>query len=114
MGLDQSSGLYWSYCRFGNFGDWIAPLLFREIAGRDPVFFRQDCLQVGSDFFVTIGSILHHIRLSDRAIVWGSGIIARNCTFVRPRTVCALRGPLSMAAVVLILVAVYMVYFRPF
>lgn len=94
MRLAPSRNMFWSWYEPRNFGDWIGPYLFERITKKTPHF-----LGVGGQryapFYITAGSILRHIQVEDRAIIWGSGIITAEETFARPRQTFAVRGPRS-------------------
>lgn len=93
-GFINDRNLFWA-CRVErNFGDWLAPYIFKYLSQSEPVFCKPQSLWIGEVYF-TIGSIFHHIKKSDVAIVWGSGIINRNIDFKRPKRIHAVRGPLT-------------------
>lgn len=87
-------GLFWSRYDPRNFGDWIAPYLYRKMTGRTPGFVPLSH-QGRVDSIYSAGSILGLIKHASRVSVWGSGIISRSDEFAKPKNVHALRGPMS-------------------
>lgn len=92
--LSPSRNMFWSWYEPRNFGDWIGPYLFEKITGRAPHFLPKRKQRLGP-FFLTAGSILPHVQVSDVAVVWGSGIINARDVFARPCKTLAVRGPRS-------------------
>jgi hypothetical protein len=86
--------MVWSWTEPVNFGDWIGPLIFEARCGVPPLFHRLN-RRTGGTAYVTVGSIMPHIRRDDAAIVWGAGIITRTDDFARPLRIHAVRGPLT-------------------
>jgi pyruvyltransferase len=84
--------LFWSWYEPRNFGDWVAPYLFEAMCSfvpkHCPVAFMENQCPIFS-----AGSIMRHIRIAHRAIVWGSGIISANDHFEMPLEIRAVRGP---------------------
>lgn len=94
LGWNAKSNIYWSCRNERNFGDWIGPLLFEALSGREAIFCMPTQLILGTTTF-TVGSILHWIRVPDRVNVWGSGIIKERVKFERPLNTYSVRGPRS-------------------
>ena len=82
----------WSFYDPRNFGDWISPYLFEAITGNVPYHYspRTGGLSCG---YSAAGSILRHISMPNRILVWGSGIISKDDVFEMPKGVVAVRGP---------------------
>lgn len=95
-GLTDRTNLFWYYDkrRGLNFGDWIGPYLYFKKTGRTARRIQPEKFPHACAFF-TVGSILHRIRRANVAIVWGSGAISADVTFAPPKTVAAVRGPLT-------------------
>jgi hypothetical protein len=88
----STPGVFWSKYVPRNFGDWITPYLYFHMVGEIPIF------QGPSRHFTTVfgaGSIVRRIKVANSAIVWGSGAISRQDEFAAPRSICAVRGPLT-------------------
>ena len=90
---------YW-FKDSSNWGDALNPVLIKAISHRaathsDDTVFTNDGVR-----YSVIGSVLHRLRRPD-FVVWGSGFItgdrstARSRMHVRPRSVRAVRGPLT-------------------
>jgi hypothetical protein len=94
FGLNAGQNIYWSCRDEKNFGDWIGPLLFENMSGKEAIFCMPTQLRAGYTTF-TVGSILHWIKVADKVDVWGSGIIRKDIAFKRPRKTFAVRGPRS-------------------
>jgi len=93
-GMTNGRNIYWSRYEPKNFGDWVTPYLYKKISGDEPLF----CPPTKRFPITTVlgaGSILRHIKTSDTAIVWGSGIISAEDKFEKPRNILAVRGPLT-------------------
>ena len=84
--------MFWACRRQKNFGDLLGPYIFYNRTGLKPTFIESRNRYAGKLLF-TVGSILHHIKRRDQAVVWGSGIMDRNYRFCRPSRVVAVRGP---------------------
>ena len=93
-GFLNSRNLYWSWYKAPNFGDWVGPYLFEKMTGIAPLFYRPRRGALGTSV-LTAGSILRHMKVPDRFIVWGSGIISESDQVARPKEVRSLRGPYS-------------------
>ena len=100
---DQANGrmngrnLFWSWYRPKNFGDWVTPYLFEKLTGTEAIHCPVNHLMPGASTVFGCGSILRHIRVSDVAIVWGSGIIDSADVFARPLKTLSVRGPRTRA-----------------
>lgn len=76
-----------------NFGDLLSKYLVEKISNKKVKWvlpFKYKLLGVYKKHYTVIGSILSHV--SERSIVWGSGIIEKN-EKVRKATFLAVRGP---------------------
>lgn len=83
--------LYWYTAKF-NYGDQVNPYLVRKLSGKSVCY--SDIEDHEAKYFV-IGSILHHGDLTN-VTVWGSGVISPEYELHgRPRSILAVRGPLS-------------------
>lgn len=87
--------LYWSVYEPRNFGDWIGPYLFEKITGMAPRLAYPNTRSL-TTVYVAVGSIMRRVQ-GENAIVWGSGIISREDSFLPPAKTCAVRGPLTRA-----------------
>ncbi len=94
VGLTARSNMFWSCRTERNFGDWIGPYLFERVTQRQALFCKANRAGVRSVYFTT-GSILHHIKVPNVAVVWGSGIISGDTRFSAPREITAVRGPIT-------------------
>lgn len=92
FGYGSDRNLYWSCRKERNFGDWLSPLLFEKLSGREAVFCMPKSLKFGS-VTLGVGSVLHWVKKDRVADVWGSGIKTEDAEFRRPRHVHAVRGP---------------------
>ena len=79
-----------------NWGDKLSPTLVRMLTGRQPTHKNAPAVQGASRYYV-IGSGMAAARTKDT--VWGSGYISEETAnnSARPR-ICAVRGPLTRAA----------------
>lgn len=101
MGLTNRHNLLWSWYEPRNFGDWIGPYLFAKMTGRLPLHSKPEPGRLSlEETTATVGSILRHIHVADRVTVWGSGIISRKDSFLRPKDVLAVRGPRTRARLI--------------
>lgn len=91
-GLYNGRNLFWACRDENNFGDLIGPYLFHKMTGKNPIYCQARFPTLAKTYF-TVGSILHHVRRPDVAVVWGSGIIQRNSDFAKPARIHAVRGP---------------------
>ena len=81
------SKLHW--CLGNNFGDKLAPILYKLLSGTDAQFVDENhCVK-----YVTIGSILNRASAGDT--VWGSGLATQTDLVDKNITITAVRGPLT-------------------
>jgi len=92
IGLSNGRNLFWTCHDEKNFGDWIGPYIFHKLTSSHPVYCQARIPSFAKVYF-TVGSILHHIRTANSALVWGSGIIDSQTTFAPPKNIFAVRGP---------------------
>jgi len=84
-----------AYCDVPNWGDALNPILVELLSGRKV----QHLENLFHDRYLVIGSILE--GANSHAVVWGSGFIGEGSSTIEPpRSVCAVRGPLSRAALI--------------
>lgn len=84
--------LFWSVYYPPNFGDWIGPYLYLNIAGQDPWHSHPSSYSLKT-VYMSAGSILSLAR--ENCIVWGSGMLSRNTSFPKPLRITAVRGPFT-------------------
>lgn len=86
--------LIWYKDGMNNWGDYLAPVIAKYISGAEMNFVKYDDIS-NSERFIIIGSLMEHIR-NQQTIVWGVGFMWENGRVpVKPKKVCAVRGPLS-------------------
>ncbi|WP_165394906.1 polysaccharide pyruvyl transferase family protein [Methanofollis fontis] len=84
-----------------NWGDALNPVLIQEISGKKPLFATQDISNIRKcPVYSVIGSVLEHASPENcgngNLVVWGTGFLSeRGRLRVRPREICAVRGPLT-------------------
>ncbi len=91
---------YWSSAVFEkkakeNYGDILSAYIVSKISGKETTFYNAPASRkkiFKRSYLMAIGSILQYA--TDRATVWGSGIISQVDT-PGAATYCAVRGPLS-------------------
>ncbi len=84
--------MFWGNYEPKNFGDWVGPYLYNKVTGSDP-YHSWTNWYIKQDVLFTAGSILRNIGYSNRAIVWGSGIISEKDSFAKPKRTLLVRGP---------------------
>ncbi len=78
-----------------NWGDAIAPLLVQLLSGKRVVNTRDIVSTGNKPVYTTIGSMLGTVTARN-VVVWGSGFVDSSHSMqVRPRRICAVRGPLT-------------------
>jgi len=78
-----------------NFGDILTPILIEFIAGKKPLLANHiiNSKKMPSDSVV--GSILSDYS-EENVVLWGSGFISATSKFeIKPKKICAVRGPLT-------------------
>jgi pyruvyltransferase len=91
LGLLNNRNLYWASGK-PNFGDWIGPRLYKEISGQEPYFLNTQ-VRWPAQTTLSVGSILGAVIIPDNTVIWGSGILASDQNFQRPKKIHAVRGP---------------------
>ena len=90
---------YWSSMYFErkpqeNYGDVLSRFIVEQVSGQTATFYnlpkKKKSIWGTSKYLMAIGSILNYA--TDKAHVWGSGIISKNDTFGKA-TFYAVRGP---------------------
>jgi len=82
--------LFW-WGKNSNFGDAINPFIVHKLTKNKVV---RSGIKTTEPFYMAIGSILN--LATDKAIVWGSGLIARDKLYKsKPLAIHAVRGPLT-------------------
>lgn len=94
IGLTAAQNVFWACRDEYNFGDRIGPFLFEKLSGVDPIYCTAKKRSVGS-VYMTAGSIFQHIKADGIATVWGSGVMRRDARFCSPKSITAVRGPLT-------------------
>jgi pyruvyltransferase len=89
---------YW-YRGSRNFGDELNPVLMKHIAGMHPTHVRDTFGRYRGPVFTAVGSVLQGVR-APNVVVWGSGFIAADSTFlIPPSSIRAVRGPLTRSLI---------------
>lgn len=85
-----------TWYRSNNWGDALNPYLLHRLSKRKAVHEQDVPRGINKHFvYAVVGSILQNIR-SNNVIVWGAGFVEGNRRMhMKPRQVCAVRGPLS-------------------
>lgn len=92
FGGHDNRAMFWACHRQRNFGDWLGPYIYEKRTGNRPIYVRSKYRYRGRLLF-TVGSIFHHIKRANQAVVWGSGIMHRDFQFAVPHKVLSVRGP---------------------
>jgi pyruvyltransferase len=80
----------WSGNHLPNWGDELNKTLIKKITGKDIVWHPKQT----EDHYICIGSILQWSN--EKTTVWGAGFIGSDRRLaVKPKNICAVRGPLS-------------------
>jgi pyruvyltransferase len=97
LGLYGDRLMWWCNTAPPNFGDWVGPTIFKRRRGvwpkLAPVYKRRN----GAPVHFAAGSILGACKIPDVAVVWGTGVMNRDTRFAQPRSIHAVRGPLTAA-----------------
>ena len=76
-----------------NWGDALNPVLIQNMTEKKPILSTEVFNIKKSNVYSVIGSILE-IQSEKKLVVWGSGFISENSQFkVKPKKICAVRGP---------------------
>ena len=75
-----------------NCGDMLGPLLVSYITGQAPEYVVAG-KDHAFDHYFTVGSLVK--RSSRNTIIWGSGMLRPGPLRIKPKKVCAVRGPLT-------------------
>lgn len=76
-----------------NWGDALNPILIESMTGKKPILSTEVFNVKKNNVYCVIGSILEAVS-EENLIVWGSGFISSNSQFkVKPKKICAVRGP---------------------
>ena len=75
-----------------NCGDILGPLLARYITGQEPEYVVANENHVFDHYF-TVGSMI--TRSKSNTIIWGSGVLKPGPLLIKPKKICAVRGPTS-------------------
>ena len=80
-----------------NWGDALNPVLVERLSGRKPYLSRKIINVTNKPVYSVIGSVLGQKQNRIKNIVvWGSGFMSEQSSFeVKPRGICAVRGPLT-------------------
>lgn len=78
-----------------NFGDALNPVLIRLLSGKIPINTRRVLRLTNKEVYSIIGSILDYANDSN-LVIWGTGFQHESSRMkVKPKRVCAVRGPLT-------------------
>lgn len=78
-----------------NWGDALAPHLVQQLSGHPAVNARDVVTTGDRPVYTTIGSMLGVVRYRN-LVVWGTGFVDPGSSLrVRPREICAVRGPMT-------------------
>jgi pyruvyltransferase len=86
-----------TYCKDGtnNWGDYVAPILVEYISGQKTQFIISEGYTEEDDVYAVVGSILSW-QQKPNLTVWGAGLMCDGQSMlVKPKKVCAVRGPLT-------------------
>ncbi len=76
-----------------NWGDALNPVLIENMTGKKTILSTEVLNIKKNNVYCVIGSILE-IPSENNLVVWGSGFISSNSQFkVKPKRICAVRGP---------------------
>jgi len=84
-----------------NWGDALNPILIQNISGKTPLIVTKHTHNVrNASIYSAIGSVLERANINNcghgNLIVWGTGFISSQGRLkVRPKEICAVRGPLT-------------------
>lgn len=91
---------WWTEDIGNNWGDALNPILIESLSGKKPKLSEEIINLKNENVYSVIGSILGIIH-NKNLVVWGSGFISSSSRFkVRPRKVCAVRGPLTRKLII--------------
>lgn len=91
---DQILATWYSHNN-NNWGDIFTPVLVQCITGKKPLLANHIINIQKKPIFSVVGSVLSDYS-EENVIVWGSGFISATSKFkVRPKKICAVRGPLT-------------------
>lgn len=80
------------WCRVTNFGDSINPVLIKLLSGKEVI-------NVNNPDYIIVGSIISWA--CKNTIIWGAGFISQSQKLsVKPKKICAVRGPLTRKKVI--------------
>src|SRR3989344_4860708 len=83
---------WWQREKIKNFGDMLTPYLIEKLSGRRARLVNEYCVR---PYYVVAGSVLN--KVNRNAIVWGAGLQRKNEKVKRPKSILAVRGPLTRA-----------------
>lgn len=91
---------YWWTRDGNNWGDSLNPYLIENLSGRKPILSREIINFKNQNVYSVIGSILG-FSPNKNLVIWGSGFISSNARFkVKPKKICAVRGPLTRELII--------------
>ena len=86
--------LIWYNDGRNNWGDYVAPVLYKLISGKESVYKVYNDMTAGKRY-ITVGSLMEHV-VNPNTIVWGTGFMWGNSNIPqKPKDVYAVRGKLS-------------------
>lgn len=86
---------WWKYDAGTNWGDALNPILVRYMAGKNIIPYNEIFLYKNLNIYSVIGSVLGTFN-KNNLVIWGSGFISAESKIkIKPKKVCAVRGPLT-------------------
>lgn len=84
---------FWWTRRENNWGDALNPILIQNMTGKKPILSTEVFNIKKNNVYSIIGSILD-MPAEKNLVIWGSGFRSDNSQFkVKPKKICAVRGP---------------------
>ena len=84
---------FWWTGRENNWGDALNPILIQNMTGKKPILSTEVFNIKKNNVYSIIGSILD-MPAEKNLVIWGSGFRSDNSQFkVKPKKICAVRGP---------------------
>lgn len=91
---------WWTGDGGNNWGDALNPILIQNLSGRKPILSEEIINLKNQDVYSVIGSVLGIVN-DKSLVIWGSGFISSSSRFkIKPRRICAVRGPLTRELIV--------------
>lgn len=91
---------WWTEDENCNWGDSLNPFLIENLSGRKPILSREVFNFKNQNVYSVIGSILGNYQ-NKNLVIWGSGFISSSSLFkIKPKKICAVRGPLTRELII--------------